>query len=199
MPNDERFLVSGWEDDLNDIDYEKHPHETPEKEILWAAENGELEVVKSLVLKDPGLVNVADKDGYTPLHRACYNNHVEVVEFLLENGADISAKTLMLWQPLHSACQWNHKECVLRLIQHGADVNAASEGGQTPLHIATSHGTSYESVQLLLMHPYINPNILNNNKETPFDIAKRASNYYKMFEMTNPAFNGIRKTTGNIK
>lgn len=26
MSNDERFLVSGWEDDLNDIDEEENPH-----------------------------------------------------------------------------------------------------------------------------------------------------------------------------
>lgn len=103
--------------------------ETPEKEILWAAENGDLKKLKILLEQNPLLVNCTDRDGYTPLHRACYSNHIEVVDLLLSYGADVSSKTLMLWQPLHSCCQWNHRDCAVRLIQHGADVNALSEGG----------------------------------------------------------------------
>lgn len=62
------------------------------------------------------------------MHRACYSNNIEVVKYLLQKGANISAKTEMLWEPLHSCCQWNHKECAAVLIQNGADVNAKSEG-----------------------------------------------------------------------
>lgn len=43
--------------------------ETPEKEILWAAENGVLQVVNELLKKNPDLINARDKDKYTPLHR----------------------------------------------------------------------------------------------------------------------------------
>lgn len=63
--------------------------------------------------------------------------------------------------------------------------------GQTPLHIAASHGASYESVQLLLMDPYIKPELLNNSNETAYDIARRSSKYYHIFDMANPALNGI--------
>lgn len=63
--------------------------------------------------------------------------------------------------------------------------------GQTPLHIAASHGASYETVQLLLMNPYIKPEILNNTNETAYDIAKRSSKYYHIFEMADPLLNGI--------
>jgi len=192
MPSDERFLVSGWEDDLNDVDEEKKPHETPRKEILWAAENGKLELVQQLIEADQTLVDVTDTDGYTPLHRACYGNHHAVARYLIANGANVSAKTNLLWEPLHSACQWSNKECVLLLIQNGANINAVTEGGQTPLHIAASHGTAYETVQLLLIQPYIKPEILNNNNETAYDIAKRSSKYYHIFEMAMPALQGIQ-------
>lgn len=46
--------------------------ETPEKEMLWAAESGELEVVEDLLKKHPHLINTRDKDNYTPLHRQDY-------------------------------------------------------------------------------------------------------------------------------
>lgn len=50
------------------------------KEILAAAENGDLDKVKKLLTKNHRLLECTDKDGYTPLHRACYGNHVEIVE-----------------------------------------------------------------------------------------------------------------------
>lgn len=103
--------------------------ETAEKEILWATENGNKELVRNLITTDPLLVHSRDSDGYTPLHRACYNNDLELVDLFLSNGANINAKTEYNWEPLHSACQWNHFECAARLIQYGADVNAKSNGG----------------------------------------------------------------------
>ena len=50
------------------------------KEILNAAENGDLGRMQRLLTKNPHLLECMDKDGYTPLHRACYGNHVEIVE-----------------------------------------------------------------------------------------------------------------------
>ena len=48
--------------------------------MLWAAERGLCERVGQLLERDPALVGARDGDGYTPLHRAAYNDHVDVVE-----------------------------------------------------------------------------------------------------------------------
>lgn len=48
--------------------------------MLRAAEEGNLEKIKILLSKNHLLLDCTDKDGYTPLHRACYGNNVEVVE-----------------------------------------------------------------------------------------------------------------------
>ena len=48
-----------------------HPH----KKILWAAENGNTDLVTELLESDQSLVNSKDNDGYSPLHRAAYENH----------------------------------------------------------------------------------------------------------------------------
>lgn len=74
-------------------------------------------------------MNAVDSDGYTPLHRACYNNFFDIVCLLIKNGANINALTGMKWTPLHSACKWNNYRCVELLLDHGADPNALSEGG----------------------------------------------------------------------
>lgn len=74
-------------------------------------------------------VNAKDNDGYTPLHRACYNNNIDIALLLLKYGANVNAVTEFKWTPLHSACQWTNPYCVALLLQHGADVNARTDGG----------------------------------------------------------------------
>jgi len=54
--------------------------ESPAKEILCASENGKLSEVERLILGDPMLIHARDEDGYTPLHRACYNDHEHIVD-----------------------------------------------------------------------------------------------------------------------
>jgi hypothetical protein len=53
--------------------------EHPSKKILWAAENNKLDVVKELLNSDSSLTGTKDNDGYTPLHRASYNGHTDMV------------------------------------------------------------------------------------------------------------------------
>jgi ankyrin repeat protein len=40
-------------------------------------------------------VNVKDDEyGWTPLHYAALNGHIEIARLLLQNGADVNAKTM---------------------------------------------------------------------------------------------------------
>lgn len=98
--------------------------ETLQKEILWASNEGKADLVESILMRDPSCINSRDEDGYTPLHRACYSNHLEIVKILLQYGADVNAKTEYGWTPLHSAVKWSNTECAALLLQHGSDPNA---------------------------------------------------------------------------
>ena len=62
--------------------------------LLEAARSGELDVVRAIVEKHPHFVNCRDLDGRqsTPLHFAAGYNRIEVVEYLLDHGADVHAK-----------------------------------------------------------------------------------------------------------
>ena len=80
---------------------------TPEPErLLKSSEKGIIDHVVCILDKEPSLVNCRDSDGYTPLHRACYNGRMNVVRVLLQRGADVDATTEDGWQPLHCACRW---------------------------------------------------------------------------------------------
>ncbi|XP_011500106.1 PREDICTED: ankyrin repeat domain-containing protein 49-like [Ceratosolen solmsi marchali] len=187
----DRMQVSAWDDDEEGIEETRNAKDPIQKAVLEAGENGQLDVMKRYHALDPSVIDCADKDGYTPLHRACYGNHTEVVEFLLKSGAKIDAKTQDEWQPLHSACYWNNVDCASILIQHGADINAKSKGDQTPLHLVSASSHNSSCLQLLLLHPDINPHIKNSSGDTAYEIAKRNGKYYPMFEIIDPCLNEV--------
>jgi len=179
------------DDDDDDVEEEQDPHGTPEKEILWAAVNGHIDIVRKLLESDPNLVKVQDCDGYTPLHRACYENHVDVAKLLLVSGANISSQTNELWQPLHSASKWNSSSCVILLLEWGAEINALTRGGLTPLHLAASSSNSFETLVVLLNHPLVDTTIKSNNGETAFEISQRCGPFSKLFAIASPSISVI--------
>ena len=46
--------------------------------------------------------------GWTPLLLACYGGHLDVVQWLIEQGADTEAKDDYGRTPLHLACEGGH-------------------------------------------------------------------------------------------
>ncbi|CAD7086086.1 unnamed protein product [Hermetia illucens] len=189
------MFVSGWDDPADLVQEDKNPHESLDREILWAANEGKIDVIREILHLDPDSVNSVDDDGYTPLHRACYNNFVDIAELLLKFKANPNAQTELKWTPLHSACKWSNAECAALLLQHGADVNAKSDGLQTPLHIAATVSNCRNVASILLLDRNIDPDALNNSEETAADIAKRTGLTYPVFEMGHSAY---RVETGLI-
>lgn len=160
---------------------------TLEREILWAASEDRNEVVENILPKDPNLVHAADRDGYTPLHKACYNNNYELAQLLLKYKADPNRRTEFQWTALHSACKWNNSKLAALVLQHGADINATSEGDQTPLHITTSVSSCRDTLVTLFMDPKLKPDLKNNSDETALQIAKRTGLTFPLFDMVHPA------------
>lgn len=164
------------------------PIETLHKEILWAVNENKADLVESILKRDKTAVNAVDEDGYTPLHRACYNNYVDIAKILLKYGANVNARTKFAWTPLHSAVRWSNAECAALVLQHGADVNAISDGSQTPLHIAAAVSNCRECAMTLMLEPECNVAALNNSEETAAVIAQRTGRSFPLFEMGHSAF-----------
>ncbi len=104
-------------------------------------------------LKDHG-VNAQDKDGSTPLILASeHNSSKEVIQLLIDNGADLHARTEDGYTPLISASKYtSNPEVIQLLIDNGADVNAKDGGGWTPLMWALlkRKSSNKEVIQILI-------------------------------------------------
>jgi len=180
-------LVDELTESESEDEVEEDPGESkPEARILWAAQYNELDLVKTLLEKAPGLVAARDEDLYTPLHRAAYSNHIQVVRYLLEKGADPLATTDTGWTPMHSAAKWNNSEIVELLLNTGTPVNTGSEGGLTALHVAAMSANCRQTLELLLMQPDIDLSLVSNNGDTAYDIAARCGPYASLFAAAWP-------------
>lgn len=113
--------------------------------LHWAAETGDLKIVKLLL---DGGAKLEPKTHYddTPLHWAAGKGHLEIVEELVKRGAKVNRKNGDGMTPLHLAAQRDRVNVVKYLLANGADVNvktgmfsgkkaydvAATDTGQLP-------------------------------------------------------------------
>ncbi|KAA0044963.1 ankyrin-3-like isoform X1 [Cucumis melo var. makuwa] len=91
--------------------------------------------------------------GLTALHLAAEGGHLEVMDELLERGANIDARTKGAcgWTPLHSAAKERRKEAVKFLVENGAflpdDINDCRFN--PPLHYCPGLEWAYEEMKRL--------------------------------------------------
>lgn len=109
-----------------------------------SAMNGDLAGIQSR-MQAGEKVNQIDKWGWTPLLWATYYDHYQIVEHLLNNGADPNLKSTNVQGPIPI--------------------------GSTPLIVASYYG-NFNTVKLLLKHD-ADKNIKNSDGETARDLAKK--------------------------
>ncbi|BAY82573.1 ankyrin [Calothrix parasitica NIES-267] len=89
-------------------------------------------------------------DGDSGLCRATERCHEEIVEFLLEAGAEVNLRNGNQSTALMQAAYRASGEIARILIEKGADINAKDAEGQTPLIIAAGFGNAEVAGELIL-------------------------------------------------
>jgi ankyrin repeat protein len=141
--------------------------------IYDAAAAGDRDRVEQLLAEDPRLIGFMSHDGWTPLHLAAFFGHPEVVDFLLEHGADmhVVSKNASSVMPLHSALANRQTETAILLIERGADIEARQTSYEyTPLHYAAANGL--ESIVQRLLNLGAKTTVEGLDGKKPFDLAK---------------------------
>ena len=122
--------------------------------LFKAVKAGNVPVVRALLAENPEWVHARDKDESTPLHHAAWKGFPELVDVLIDAGADIGAHNRNdHWgtTPLHAAAHGNQKAAAEALIRRGADVNLAKTGGGSPLAETKVHNATAVA-KLLVAH-----------------------------------------------
>jgi hypothetical protein len=80
-------------------------------------------------------------DELTALHVAVIRGHAEVVQILLERGADPTVQDKDGQTPFHFASLKGDVEVIRMILEQGADPTVQDKHGRTPFHIASRTGT----------------------------------------------------------
>ena len=140
-----------------DVDLSNKYGETP---LMMASIDGDLPLVKTLVLQKKAMVNHI---GWTPLHYACSKGNLEVAQFLIVNGALVDSPSIGDTTPLMMAVQSGNEQLVKLLLDKGADIQLRNGNGLSAIDIADIYEKPWISEglrarwQKLYKQPYPGP------------------------------------------
>ena len=151
-------------------------------------EANEIARLKSIVANSPDLLNAGQGDDLPPLHLAAQKGQMHVVEFLLDQGADVNAGE---WRgtPLQLAAKAGHKAVCALLLDRGAENDALIEALQA----------SRESVALLLLERGADPNARTFDWNPGSQIYRKASALHlASFDGGMDVFKALLKAKANV-
>uniref|UniRef100_A0A6I8NUU1 Protein phosphatase 1 regulatory subunit n=1 Tax=Ornithorhynchus anatinus TaxID=9258 RepID=A0A6I8NUU1_ORNAN len=115
-------------------------------EFLAACAGGDLDEARLMLRREPegpaaarpapAVLDSTNADGISALHQACIDENLEVVRFLVEQGATVNQADNEGWTPLHVAASCGYTDIAQYLLSHGADIAAVNSDGDLPLDLA---------------------------------------------------------------
>ncbi|XP_031780110.1 ankyrin-3-like [Nasonia vitripennis] len=111
----------------------------------WLLSNEALEIAEMILIKNP-TIDLYVQNGWTPLHRAVIRRHSELVQFLLEQGADVNALTEsgdtslhLLFNTMENDSENIDITITHMLIAEGANLEILNSCNMSALHMAARH------------------------------------------------------------
>lgn len=85
------------------------------------------------------------------LHYAAIAGHINIIQALLEVGANVHQKDEDGFTPLHAVAEFDHLPVITLLLEEGANLNEIDNDGKTPLDLAKDRN-QIKSQALLLAY-----------------------------------------------
>jgi ankyrin repeat protein len=141
-------------------------------ELPEAAALGNLARVRELIEKNFAQAKSLSPDGFPVVALAAFLGHLEVVQYLAAQGADINAAATngSGYNALTGAVTSGHAAVVQWLLEHGANANYRYSVGYSPLLTAAANGR-LDIAKLLLAHG-ADPHATTNDGKSALDLAK---------------------------
>ncbi|XP_046858813.1 osteoclast-stimulating factor 1-like [Xenia sp. Carnegie-2017] len=147
-----------------------------EEDVLYIIDKTQGEWWKARVRNKVGLIPSNYVEAHTeavenPLHEAAKRGNINFLNECLGNKVSVNGLDKAGCTALHWASQCGHAECVdILLKQNRIEINSQNKLGDTPLHSASWKGHS--DIVKMLLDKGANTMIKNNDKNTPYDLAR---------------------------
>lgn len=154
---------SAWDDYIRQLVQKTDPANLEalkgrEEEVIQYRDSSGNDIVKLLILNNnlvllqafaqmvPSLdFNVPNNKGDTPLHKAAYGESTDMVQFLLEKGADPNRPNGNNRTPGHNAAFKTRVESLNLMLEHGLNVYLSNNKGRTVIAEAASFNVIYNT------------------------------------------------------
>ena len=142
-----------------------------------------IEIAKLCLKENASVVNTPNERGFTPLHLAAKYHKDEMVEFLLDQGADANLPTVIeqklpLFLALDGTMGYVSNKCVELLLPYIRDINAIDREGSALLHYAISN----KNITLLLLQKGADVNKRDRKGNIPLHRAVNYETYNRSTE-----------------
>ena len=147
--------------------------------LNFAAGQGHSAFVRLLLESGCIAIDHVNQLGWTSLQEASWHGHLEIVQDLLDYGADANICDNKKNSPLNRACCMGHLAIAVLLMDEGnADINMRNEHGLTPLAEA-SYRNEAKVVKALLDRD-ARKDICDNHGRSPWTLARLGGHKYVM-------------------
>ena len=146
-------------------------HDGKSTPIYIAAKKGNLEAL--ITLHEAGGDIENRYDVCTPLFAATAAGHLEVVKYLINQGANIDKLSLDQANPTYIAAQQGHHLVVRELLAYNSNPNPPFSGGYTSTYIAAANNHPAVLRELCIYPHKFRVNDLSPDGSTPLYIASR--------------------------
>ena len=113
------------------------PNLSKDQQLTLAAQIGSVYLVKNLVKQTDIVMAV---DSINSLLAAAAEGRLDIVKYLVEHGADVTAYDQLGIDAVQKAAEKGHLAVVQYLVEQGAEPDAPGYGGTTALVLATQFG-----------------------------------------------------------
>jgi ankyrin repeat protein len=162
---------------IDELDQEEEQF-TPEevRNLLEACSNGLIPKIQEILNEGADINAIEYRMGDTALHSATWGNHLNVIEFLLQNSADPNIKNLAGYTPLLLAVRKETPESldiIKKLLMGGANPWETNNNGNNALHWA-AHLGRLDVTEWLLGEDNLNVDLPNDDGLTPLMLASKS-------------------------